>query len=835
MRLQANGQRATGLTPANFDLQYTRSGAAAAAKVDATLNGNGVGGAHSDNTVIEVDATDSPGKYRIDWPDAAFATGVGEVTLTVKVATAFVEDLRVELGPPVNIVQINGDATDGNNATLSLKQLSINNNSGSAIDLDATGAPVIHITSSGIEHAVVIASPGGNGLDISGNDHGVAISGSIQTGVQINGTTFGIDIGASAGSGVRVAGTENDILSNITGTVSGNATTEQADRNADLIESHRGFHTWQGNYFYVDPVNGNDSTGDGSRALPYATIQACHDDLVTDSNHDVIFLVAGAASGVTTHTVAATTTISKRYTFIRGPGRDVVITRTGNGPTFDLTGDGVELSGFQLASPGASATSSGIDITDADYARIHDLWVLDTQGDGINILRGSNCQIHDNHFSNTGIADSAQAIHISGAGPGIASDNRIERNHISNTGGTSILIENGTTNDTVIQGNQIHNAGDWAIDIGASSTDAFVHDNDFGNNTTGDIQDNGTDSIILNNYDVVDGILDEVNTAATHNVPTSVGRQIRQISSNVLGPFTVASATANTISLDADGDLSEVDGSYDPSRIFVDSGTGEDQPGKVMEYFGQAGNGNPARTLILREDMKVTLDDTSAIFIIISDGRASTNQGQLRGGTTTTATLNALAPGADVSGQTLHFTAGTGQDQVALVESYSDPVATFQALDVAVDATTSYELLPAGCVNVEMIGKSSQSAVDFKDFVDAGYDPATSKVEGVKLVDTTTDVTNGVTVALIATDAITADALAASAVTEIATGTWTFVIETGLTAQESMTLANAANAGKLTGAGTTEVKIRDAADTKDRITMSVDASGNRTIRTLDLG
>ncbi len=259
--------------------------------------------------------------------------------------------------------------------------------------------------------------------------------------------------------------------------------------------------------------------------------------------------------------------------------------------------------------------------------------------------------------------------------------------------------------------------------------------------------------------EIADGVLDEVNTAATHNVPASVGRQIRQISSNVLGPFTVASATANTITLDADGDLSEVDGSYDPARIFVDSGTGADQTGQIVEYFGGAGNGNGARTLIMREDMKVTLASDSAIFILVSDGRTSTNQGQLRGGSTTTATLNALAPGADVSGQTLHFTGGTGQDQVALIESYSSPIATFQTIDVAVNATTSYELLPIGCVNVEQINNDAQSATDLKDFVDAGYDPVTNKVQGVVLVDTTT---------ALATDAVDADALAADAAAEIA-------------------------------------------------------------------
>lgn len=274
-------------------------------------------------------------------------------------------------------------------------------------------------------------------------------------------------------------------------------TQAQVDRNADLIESQRGHHTWQGNTYYVDPVNGNDSTGDGSRSLPYATIQAAHDDLVTDSNHDVIFLVAGAAAGVTTHTVAATTTISKRYVFIRGPGRDFIVTRTGAGDTIDVTGDGVELSGFQLGTA-ATGSGDGINVTDADFVCIHDLWVLDTRGDGVHILRGANTRIHDNHFTGTGVSGSGQGVHIVGTA-GSSNDTIIHNNHFANTAGDSILIEQGTTNDTEIHHNTIHNAGGWGINIGGSSTDAQVHSNILGNNSSGNINNAGTDSIIKNN------------------------------------------------------------------------------------------------------------------------------------------------------------------------------------------------------------------------------------------------------------------------------------------------------------------------------------------------
>ena len=104
MRLAADGTAATGLTITNFDLQYTRSGVAPVAKVDATALA-ATDSVHADNKAIEIDATDQPGLYRVDWPDAAFAAGVREVVLSVKCATCFTEHLRVEIDAEVNVVE----------------------------------------------------------------------------------------------------------------------------------------------------------------------------------------------------------------------------------------------------------------------------------------------------------------------------------------------------------------------------------------------------------------------------------------------------------------------------------------------------------------------------------------------------------------------------------------------------------------------------------------------------------------------------------------------------------------------------------------------------------
>jgi hypothetical protein len=59
-------------------------------------------------------------------------------------------------------------------------------------------------------------------------------------------------------------------------------------------------------------------------------------------------------------------------------------------------------------------------------------------------------------------------------------------------------------------------------------------------------------------------------------------------------------------------------------------------------------------------------------------------------------------------------------------------------------------------------------------------------------------------------------------------------VETGLTVREHLRVSQAAAAGKLSGAATSTVNIRDKADSKNRISATVDADGNRSAVTLDV-
>jgi len=110
MRLTTDGTAATGLTITTFDLQYTRTGAAPATKVDATALAL-TSTVHTDNKMIEVDSTSSPGLYRVDWPDAAFAVGVTQVHLNLKYdSTVFAESMVVDIDAPANTTRVSGTA-----------------------------------------------------------------------------------------------------------------------------------------------------------------------------------------------------------------------------------------------------------------------------------------------------------------------------------------------------------------------------------------------------------------------------------------------------------------------------------------------------------------------------------------------------------------------------------------------------------------------------------------------------------------------------------------------------------------------------------------------------
>ncbi len=104
----STGADETGATITNFDLQYTRTRALPSSLANVTAL-SAADDAHADNQMIEIDATSSPGLYRVDWPNAAFATGVSSVQLVVTSSDSFassVEEIQLVNYDPENGVDL---------------------------------------------------------------------------------------------------------------------------------------------------------------------------------------------------------------------------------------------------------------------------------------------------------------------------------------------------------------------------------------------------------------------------------------------------------------------------------------------------------------------------------------------------------------------------------------------------------------------------------------------------------------------------------------------------------------------------------------------------------
>jgi hypothetical protein len=81
-------------------------------------------------------------------------------------------------------------------------------------------------------------------------------------------------------------------------------------------------------------------------------------------------------------------------------------------------------------------------------------------------------------------------------------------------------------------------------------------------------------------------VWDEVLTGSTHNIPTSAGRRLRQLSSAVIHEGTSAGPGVNGNQIILDNDAASFDGAYDPAMISITAGTGIGQTRLILEYEG---------------------------------------------------------------------------------------------------------------------------------------------------------------------------------------------------------------------------------------------------------
>jgi hypothetical protein len=163
------GVPVTGLTITDLDMSYTRKGSALI-KADAAALGS-VDAAHADNSMIEVDATNSPGLHRTDWPDAAFVstgTNVDSVILTINGAAIDPADLEIEL-----VDNVESDSFGIlNNGTYGNAQLVRSTTPANSLNVNAIGEADADITSiSGDSTAADNLESGWDGTGVVGDNY----------------------------------------------------------------------------------------------------------------------------------------------------------------------------------------------------------------------------------------------------------------------------------------------------------------------------------------------------------------------------------------------------------------------------------------------------------------------------------------------------------------------------------------------------------------------------------------------------------------------------------------------------------------------------------------
>lgn len=390
LRLAADGTEATGLTITNFDLQYVRTGSAPVAKVDATALA-ATDSAHADNKAIEIDATDQPGLYRVDWPDAAFAAGAKQVILTVKCATCFTEHLAVNIDAPVNLTSIAADqqsATDlkdfadtgydpsAHVATVKLGDIA---HGGTAAVLTfsrligasaTTNEPAMKLTGNGSAAAIMMTggATGPGAAFVGGSSSGAAASFTNTTGNVVTATAaagngsavvltgqgsgHGLSLVAGAtGNGFRIASTSGSGI-NVVVATDGDAATLTAGGSA-----RHGLKLQGGN------SSGSGLFIQGTGASAGALIQANSGHALSlsggGSSGNGLRIQGGTAADAINITGGSTSGNGISISTTSGDGISVLPTA---GHALVLTGNGTSKHGVSLTG-GTAGTSHGVSIT----------------------------------------------------------------------------------------------------------------------------------------------------------------------------------------------------------------------------------------------------------------------------------------------------------------------------------------------------------------------------------------------------------------------------------------------------------------------------------------
>lgn len=319
-----------------------------------------------------------------------------------------------------------------------------------------------------------------------------------------------------------------------------------------------------------------------------------------------------------------------------------------------------------------------------------------------------------------------------------------------------------------------------------------------------------------NAAELIDDVWDELLTGVTHNIATSAGRRLREVAGIAIRVETAQAGSSCTITLDAGASVT--DQIYNRNVIAIIGGVGIGQTRCIVDYNGTTKVANVDR------DWYIHPDNTSEFQLIASCGDGCINHGIAQAGAVGTITLEAGASSITDAYKNcyVYIFCGVGASQTRLITAYNSTtkVATISPnWDVNPDNTSVYHVKPFARVNTGLI-----EGLDATDQIrDSVVDDAT-RIDASTL-NTLSGHDPGATIASQTDIAGLTDLTLADIIAGITDGT--------LDLQEMMRIITAFAAGLSNGGGTITHIFRDSADSKDRITATVDADGNRTNVVLD--
>ena len=386
-----------------------------------------------------------------------------------------------------------------------------------------------------------------------------------------------------------------------------------------------------------------------------------------------------------------------------------------------------------------------------------------------------------------------------------------------------------------------------------------------------------SDAEIVLDVGSVSAVWDRELTGATHNIPTSAGRRLRQVGGIVMTDGTAQAGGVNTITLAA-GE-SAIDRIYWQSYVAIVDGTGAGQGHHIITYNGTT------KVAVIDDNWTVQPDDTSEYVIYGSGSHDEYESGLAQAGSNNTITLESTAEATDgvLVDSFIDIVSGTGDHQTRRITAYdgTTKIATVTPnWTTNPDATSGYWIHGQGYPNVwdEVLSKtthnegqsSGKRLRQLGDLIaeDASINDATPTdtsfittltstvddlyVDEVLVITNDTSLTGQSRVILAydgTTKRITVDEPFSLVpingsdfiiftphvhpVTQIAEAVRDLELEGGLSWGEITKIMAAALAGKLSGGGTATLNFTSLDGATTRIITTRDNSGNRTQQILD--